>query len=247
MVAIILVAGCASPADSRIYPTPSIGGWPTESIAPSASASPVCDPRGGTCLGDIAPGTYTSTTFRPRFTYTVPGGWSNTMDLPTNFLLARTDDPVVDFYGGNAINLVPNVAAASQNCEQTPEPGVGRTAQAISDWLVGLAAVQSSGPRPTTVGGLTGFVVDAQLTPTWTRSCPFGEGALIQMTVAGDPAEFRRHSAILAVGVSVRLYVLDRPGGGNVMVLVVDIPDEISFADYLMAATPVVESMQFGS
>jgi hypothetical protein len=43
------------------------------------------------------------------------------------------------------------------------------------------------------------------------------------------------------------MYILDRPGGGNVMVLVIDIPDGISFADYLAAATPVVESMQFVS
>src|SRR5262245_62683962 len=99
VVAIILLAGCASAVDSGIYPTPSaVGSRPTESTAASASASPACDPRGGTCLGDIAPGTYTSTTFRPRVTYTVPAGWNNAMDLPTNFLLLRTDDPVVDFY-----------------------------------------------------------------------------------------------------------------------------------------------------
>jgi hypothetical protein len=236
-VAIILLAGCESIRGSQAQPSPS--------PSASATASPPCHPLGGTCLGDLAAGTYTTATFRPQTTYTVPSGWNNGMDLPTSFLLARTDDPVVDLYGGNAIQVTSNVAAAAQNCDERAEPGVGRTAQAFALWLAGLPAVRSPGPRPTTLGGLTGFVIDAQLAPTWTGSCPFGAGSLIPVTIAGDPAQFRRQRAILPAGVSIRLYILDRPDGGNIAILVSDIPDGISFADYLVAATPVVGSMHF--
>src|SRR6476659_4891283 len=43
--------------------------------------------HGGTCLGTIPAGTYTTTTFRPPITYTIPQRWTNGEDLPGNFLL----------------------------------------------------------------------------------------------------------------------------------------------------------------
>jgi hypothetical protein len=47
---------------------------------------------GGTCLEAIDAGTYTTTTFQPSITYTVPDGWLNREDLPGNFLLHLDGD-----------------------------------------------------------------------------------------------------------------------------------------------------------
>ena len=57
----------------------------------SASPPPECpNPEGQACLGELAPGTYTTVVFTPTLTYTVPSGWSNFEDTPGNFLLVPT-------------------------------------------------------------------------------------------------------------------------------------------------------------
>jgi hypothetical protein len=45
--------------------------------------------QGGACVGDLEPGTYRTTEFTPRITYTVPADWYNDEDLPGNFLLPQ--------------------------------------------------------------------------------------------------------------------------------------------------------------
>lgn len=184
--AIILLAGCDSGDAEKATATPS-------------AASP-CPAELGTCRGDLAAGTYRSATFRPPITYTVPAGWTNGIDLPRNFLLARVTDPVEDFYGGNAINAMPNVVAAAQNCEEDGEPGVGRTAADLSRWIDGLPGVQASPSRPVTVGGWSGFVLDVQLAAGWTKTCPIAEEPMVPLLQTGDrpsstrPAPFSRRA-----------------------------------------------------
>lgn len=235
---IILLAGCRS--------GPRISAGTASSGPPSASAGPSCLPNGGTCLGDLAAGTHASATFQPAITYTVPAGWTNALDLPSNVVLSRAADPVEDFYGGNSIEVMRNVAAAAQDCDKTAEAGVGRTADELARWVAGLPGVQAGSPRPAAVGGLSGFVVDLRLTDTWTKTCPFADEPVVPLMVVGDPAQFHPTSTFIASGMSLRLYLLDRSGGGNLLIEVIDIPDGIGFQDYLEVAAPIISSMRFG-
>jgi len=234
VAAVIILAGCDS-------------GDAVKATATPAASSSACPAELGTCRGDLAAGSYRSATFRPPITYTVPAGWTNGIDLPRNFLLARATDPVEDFYGVNAINAMSNVVAAAQDCEEDGEPGVGRTAGDLSRWIDGLPGVQASAPRPVTVGGWSGFVLDVQLAAGWTKTCPIAEEPMVPLLQTGDPAQFHPTGTLIPKGGSSRLYLLDAPGGGNLMINIIDIPGGISMQNYLPIATPVVESMTFGA
>jgi hypothetical protein len=236
---VILLAGCGS-GDGR---TPEVA----TAARPSATGGTVCPPRGGTCRGDLAAGTYTSTTFQPAITYTVPEGWTNGIDLPRVFLVSRIADPVENFYGGNAINVMSDVGAAARNCDESLEPGVGRHADQLARWVAGLPGVQASEARPITVGGWTGSVVDVSFVPTWTKSCPFADEPVVPLVLNGDPAQFHPVRMFIAKGVSQRLYFLDAPDGGNVLISVLDIPQGIGFAEYVATVAPIVDSMHFVS
>ncbi|WP_433362761.1 hypothetical protein ACQPZX_30895 [Actinoplanes sp. CA-142083] len=239
--AVILLAGCDS-GDGK-----SGSDDKAQSAQPSPASSAACPPEGGTCRGDLVAGTYHTATFQPAITYTVPAGWANGIDLPRNFLLARPGDPVLDFFGGNAITIMSNVVAASQHCDENGEPGVGRTAGDLARWLDGLPGVTASTPRPATVGGWPGFVLDVQLAKGWTRTCPIAEEPMVPLLQTGDPAQFHPTSTFLPEGGSSRLYLLDAPGGGTVLINIIDIPGGITLQSYLPAATPIVESIYFGA
>ncbi|MFF5297166.1 hypothetical protein [Paractinoplanes globisporus] len=242
--AVILLAGCdsgdgGSGSGDKAQSAPS--------AQPSPSASAACEPELGTCRGDLVAGTYRTATFRPPITYTVPPGWSNGIDLPHNFLLSRPGDPALDFYGGNAITIMSNVVAASQKCDDRGEPGVGRTAGDLARWIDRLPGVTATTPRPATVGGWPGFLLDIQLAQGWTKTCPVAEEPMVPLLQTGDPAQFHPTGIFLPKGGSNRLYLLDAPGGGNILIDIIDIPGGISLRDYLPAVTPVVESLYFGA
>jgi hypothetical protein len=137
--------------------------------------------------------------------------------------------------------------AAAQNCDENGEPGVGRTADQLARWIAGLPGVQATEPRPATVGGWSGFVLDIKLAATWTKTCPFAEEPVVPLTQTGDPAQFHPTGMFLAKGGSNRLYLLDAPGGGNLVIDVIDIPGGISLQQYLPAVRPVLDSMRFGT
>jgi hypothetical protein len=239
VVVVILLAGCA-PGDGTTTDQP-------PPARPSATGGSACPPVRGTCRGDLAAGTYTSATFRRTITYTVPQGWTNRIDLPRAFELARIADPVENFYGSNAIDVMLDVGAAAQNCDESLEPGVGRSADQLARWVAGLPGVQASQPRPVTVGGWSGSVVDVSFVATWTKTCPFADEPVVPLALTGDPAQFHPARTFIARGISQRLFFLDAPNGGNVLITVLDIPEGIGLADYVAIATPIIDSIRFAS
>ena len=132
---------------------------------------------GGTCLGAIDAGTYTTTTFQPSITYTVPDGWINREDLPGNFLL---------HLDGNERYLgIYRDATAPLECEEAPAPGVGQSVEAWSDWLTSHPGLVTTEPQPVNVGGLDGVYIDIALDPDWTVTCPYSEGQPVVPFIIG--------------------------------------------------------------
>lgn len=123
------IAGCGATAAT----SPSTSLTPMRS--PSSAQRPSCpNGDGGDCLGPLSAGTYTTVTFHPRITYTVPAGWSNFEDLPGNFLLVPpggtltgVNDNTSDFVGVYA-----SIAADAADCSGKLAPGVGLSASAIT-------------------------------------------------------------------------------------------------------------------
>lgn len=89
---LLLVTGCSADPSTRRPQSP-----PATTLSASASTQPAqrCpNPNpddGGTCLGPLKAGEYTTQQFRPRLTYSVPAGWDNEESLPGNFLLIPPD------------------------------------------------------------------------------------------------------------------------------------------------------------
>ena len=201
---------------------------------PPAVESDCPFPHGGTCLGPIAAGTYTTTTFGPTITYTVPDGWVNGEDLLGNFLLQQEGDP-------RYLGIYRNVAAPLE-CEEHRDPNVDQSVEAITEWLTSHPGLVTTEPEPVSVGGLDGVFVDISLDPSWTVACPYSQGApVVPFIVGGGPSSL--HHVILP-GFQERLYLLEMDGG-NVAIEVG--PEGASLPEYLDVVNPILIALEFTS
>jgi hypothetical protein len=183
-------------------------------------------------------GTYTTTAFQPSLTFTVPEGWELAADTPTWVQLRPAGTENLGLY------VFRDAIALSQDaaCPTTPEPGVGTTSTELTTWLRGLPGLVAGSPALVTVGGLRGTSIDLAIKDGWTASCPFANGVPTVPLIRNDGIE----RWVLAGSERLRFYLLDVPGGGNV---VVDVDDfEGSQIDALIKdAAPIIKSFVFAT
>ncbi len=94
-----------------------------------------------------------------------------------------------------------------------------------------------------TVGGLRGVELDLALNTGWTASCPFANGVPTVPLFVGGDGNLRW---VAAGNERLRLSLLDVPGGGTVVVDI-DAFDGTLFDELLVAATPIVQSLEFAT
>jgi len=198
--------------------------------------------EGGATIPPPSPlpaGTYTSAAFQPQVTYTVPAGWANPVDRAGYYLLQPVGNDVL------GIHFFRDAVAASQDpsCPTTPALGVGTAAAELVTWIGERPGLVVSEPAPTTTGGLRGFVIDIAIADGWLASCPFANGLPTVPLLVGPEPGFRW---VVAGSERLRLYVLDVPGGGTAIVDV-DAFDGTLFDQLVVAASPIVASLAFGS
>jgi hypothetical protein len=182
-------------------------------------------------------GTYTSTVFQPTVTFTIPSGWAIMADTERYFELRPAISDLVGIY----LFRSPQPASQDRACPDSPEPGVGTTSIALSDWILGLAALQVDGPRLVSVGGLRGVELDVRIAAGWTASCPFANGLASVPLFVGQDGGFRW---VVAGTEQLRLHLLDAPDGATIVVDI-DAFDGALMPDLLVAAAPIVRSMVF--
>jgi len=181
-----------------------------EGLTPStASACPV--PDSGTCLGKLSAGTYKAGSFRPRFTFTVPAGWSNYLDIPGLYLLQPPGaKPPGNSIAGSFIGLETSVAAEAPDC-RSPAPGVGRTPAAIAAWMTRQRDLVVSNRHAVTVGGLHGLSLDTRMARGATGCLSTGATvAAAPLLVGVGPSGFDHE---VAPGFAERHYLLAYSGG----------------------------------
>jgi hypothetical protein len=194
-------------AGYNLLPKAATGPGATPSVIPSLAPTPTIAPASPTpaaiscangstgCLGTLTGGTYSSTNFAPKVTFTVPAGpasgppasyWRNSVDVANNFTLVPNG-------GGNrfAFQVVSNVAIPAQTqptCEATEQAGVGN---AVADWVTFLTenpALEADAPVAVTVSGYDGFRVDFERAADWTTACPNSLGGAVLLWMhAGRP------------------------------------------------------------
>jgi len=236
LVILIGLGGCAggaSPSDA----TGTSAEQPelTASAEPSASVASgfECPPHGGQCLGPIVAGTYTTVTFEPPITYTVPDGWTNGEDLPGNFLLQLVDDP-------RYLGIYRDVAAPLE-CEEAPDTSAEPTVEGLTSWLTEHPGLVTTEPEAVTVGGLDGVFIDISLDLAWSMTCPFSDDPVVPFIIGGGLSSL--HHVILP-GFEERLYLLDFEGG-NIAIEVG--PEGDSLEEYLAEVMPIIDSLRFAA
>ena len=203
----------------------------------ACGGSPATSAPSGPAGSPLPAGPYTSAAFQPAVTFTVPDGWELATDAPTYLQLRPLDSEVA------GIHLFRDAVAASQDasCPTTAEPGVGTTSSELVAWMRGLKGLTVSGPAMATIGGLRGVSVDIGIAAGWTESCSFANGLPTVPLLVGKDNDLRW---VIAGSERLRLYVLDLPAGGTVMVDI-DAFDGSLFQSLLSSAAPIVKSLLF--
>lgn len=191
------------------------------------------NPHGGVCLGTLVAGTYKTSSFDPRITYTVPDGWLNLEDLPGNFLLQMTDDV-------RCLGIYQNVRAPAE-CAEAWTEGVGGTVEDLVGWYRAHPGLTTTEPENVNVGGLSGVFLDISLDPSWDVTCPYSEGQPVVPFIIGNGTSELHH--VILPGFKERIYLLEW-NGGNVAIEVG--PEGNSLDEYLIEVLPIIESLSFG-
>lgn len=201
---------------------------------PQASQAVVTQPP----LQALPAGTYTSVSFQPPVTFTVPDGWVLPTDTAPYLTLRPADNDLI----GMHLFRDPKAASQDATCAAAPEPGVGGSAAELAAWIQGRPGLVVSSPTMATVGGLTGLSMDVGLKADWKQSCPFANGLPSVPLFNSSGID---HWVVVG-NERLRLFLLDVPGGGTVAVDL-DAFDGDQIEDLLSRSSGVLRSLQFAT
>lgn len=203
------------------------------------------NPHGGSCLGELTAGTYTTTVMDTPLTYTVSDKWTNYEDLPGNFLLVPPGGSLegVDAGTGDYIGLYDGVVAASADCAEQPQLGVEPSAEGIAQWFAALEGVEATEPMPVNIGGRHGFVVDLTIPDESPARCPYPgleDVPIVPIIIGAGPASVHH---VVIPDTLTRLYLLDDDSGRTIAIEVSDASGGTAVDDL----DAVVETFSFGT
>jgi len=206
------------------------------------------------CLGDLDAGTHKSSAFNPftpltayrydygRLEYTVPDGWSNSVDGASGFFLVKQGAPDD---GGILVFQTALADSQAEGCPGTVEPNVGATASALSTWLSTLLGLNTTSPVAVTIGGLSGFTLDVSVDPAWTRTCGFSNGEpYVPLFTNGLYTEDTNFDWGIGGDGRMRLFLLDLPDG-RTMLIDVEAHDKATWDALVDDASAIVETFKF--
>jgi hypothetical protein len=214
------------------------------SVSPTASVDACPHPDGGSCAGVLEPGVRRTLEFIPPFVYDIPDeaqiAWDNPEDLPGTFTL-HPAGPETD-----AIFFFRDVRVLSPGCDPHFDEDIGNASADIAAWLVANPNLTATAPEPVTVGGLAGVLVDIAASGAYATDCPndqdtYPAGVPIVPLFAGAGSG----DLTWYVGGTerMRLYLLDLPGGGNLVISIDAIAGD--FDTLLEISLPVIHSIGF--
>lgn len=214
------------------------------SAVPSASANRCPQPQGGSCVGALGPGPHRSVEFIPPINYRIPDdaavAWDNPEDLPGTFTL-HPAGPDTD-----AIFLFRDVRVLTEGCEPTFDDTVGNSAAELAEWMTSNPGITSTPAEPVSKGGLRGVLLDIAASGTYTTVCGDDRGIypdglpilpLFAGAGSGDLTWF------IGGDERMRLYLMDMPGGGNIVISIDAIGGD--FETLLEVTQKVIDSITF--
>jgi hypothetical protein len=178
----------------------------------TALSSQCTQPFGGTCRGEMPAGTYTSSTFTPALTFTVPVGWTNFNDAPGNFgLVPPRGDWWAIVHGGpptDRVGVFQRIAPTGSRCGD--DAAAVRSAAAYVHWLRSNPGLSVTRLKRVMVSGLSGFVLDLSIRPGWKKTCKWSHGVpTVQFLHGVAPTEEQTITNTNPHPFATRLYLLD--------------------------------------
>jgi hypothetical protein len=239
-IAMLLMASCSAEAEPN---TPSSTG-PTGSQAPQVQVLAESDCPELTCQGLLDPGEFRSTVLDPAISFEVTEpGW--TWDYSAGSFRIMADPFHEELHSPDGIYFLRDPAIASQDCEETEEPGVGRSVKNLVAWLEAAPGLRVTDPKPVTIGGLDGMMLDLRLDPGWSRPC-FWSDKMPAVPLIFRGAAVGGYNWAMIPDMSLRWYVLD--SADEVIVInLEDGPGGVTRDDLLTAGTEIIDSLTFSS
>ena len=134
----------------------------------------------------------------------------------------------------------------TEGCDPTFDDTVGNSAAEIAAWMASNPGVTSTPAEPVSKGGLRGVLLDIAASGTYTTVCPndrgtYPEGLPILPLFAG--AGSGDLTWFIGGDERMRLYLLDMPGGGNIVISIDAIGGD--FETLLEVTQKVIDSITF--
>ena len=198
------------------------------------------------CHGPLEPGEYRWTFSEPTIDFEIPSpGW--TWSYTGIFRFVADQSPTFEGLNlGEGIHFLHDPSIATRDCEDSSEPGVGRSVNDLVEWLETAPGLAVSEPTPVTVGGLEGTRLDIALAPTWKGTCFFSEGMpAVPLIFSG--AELGGYHWTIGYGTgAMRWFILDSDDG-VIIVNIEDDPGGLSHDELLRTGSRIVDSLAFSS
>jgi hypothetical protein len=228
--------------EATATPSPAPTEQATPSPKPVALSRPTDQPTDGACrenhpcLGLLPAGSYHTQHFSPGFGFTITSGrWENLSDEGGIFPILSIDRPddAILFFRQPWPTRPDGVRAA----------GVATNVTELTAWLTANPSLDTSEPKPVTVGGLTGTQIDLALAPGTENadpSCP----VQVCATVFIGRATTWEWDWGFAGPERQRLYLLEASDGG-VVAIFVDSLDGTTFDEMTAAADEILPTIEF--
>ena len=241
--AVFVSVACASTADA-----PPTSGASSGTTSPEVRILDDCPTL--PCQGPLEPGEYRWTFSDPTIDFTIPSsGWTWLFGGGGLHLIADEAPPSgpEGLYVPDGIYFfLHDPTIASRGCEESSEPGVGRSVSDLVAWLENAPGLVVSEPAQVTIGGLEGMQLDIEIDPAWNRTCFFSEDlpAVPLIFSGAEPGGY--HWAIVPEQL-MRWFILDSEDG----VIIVDLEDDpggsLPHDELLQTGGEIVDSLVFSS
>jgi hypothetical protein len=246
LAAVVVLAVVGYSLLPRTAPGPGVHSTPLPTAAPTTAPTPTplvtpepvsCDGGTAGCLGPLAAGTYSAANFRPRLSYTVPAGWSNTYDPGRAYTLVPPG-------GGYSFQVLSEVDIPEQTQPDCDAVKKANSTGSVDEWVEFLTknpGLTAKAPVAVTVGGAPGFRVDFARSDAWTATCPNSVGGAVMIWVRTGVTKQGRWTD----DQQESFWILD-VGGSTVLITLDSAPDAARHALDISNAQPVIDSFQFG-
>jgi hypothetical protein len=240
-VALFVTVACTSTEDPPVSPVTS------GTVAPEVHILDDCPTL--PCQGPLEPGEYRWTFSNPTIDFTIfSPGWTWRFGGGGFELIADETPPPQhqSLYVPDGIYLMHDPTIASRNCEESSEPGVGRSVSDIVGWLETAPGLLVTEPTPITVGGSEGMQLDIEIDPEWKRTCPFSEGLPAVPLIFNGAAPLGGYHSAIVPEQSLRWFILDS-ADGVIIVNLEDDPGGLPHDELMRTGGEIVDSFVFSS